>query len=135
MNVRAGNVGVNGFQTDSRRWHRLAFISSTWALAHVVIVCSFIGDSAGSVIELICPSNTIFRAIRWFLSRLPAARWGSPSSLHAASPCVGRVAVEETILREPKWLCSRSSTCAVSPGASASSTGVGTICLCVTSIG
>ena len=89
------------------------------------------GASTGSVEELSCPSATTFLALCGSLSRLPVARGGSHSRLHPACPCVGRVASEVTAVRKAKRLCSRSSTYAVSPGASASSTGVGTICLCL----
>ena len=122
--------GKRGIQTDSRRRRRLAFLQPTWALASVAVDCSFIGDSAGSVVELTCASTTL-QALPGSWSRLADARWCSPSPLHPACPCVGRVAVKGTVLREGKGLWSRSSSCALSPGVSANKTGVGTISSCV----
>ena len=86
----------------------------------VAIGCSLAGASTGSVEELTCPPTTNCFALRGSRSRLPATRGESPSAEHSACPCVGRVA-DEVERREAKGLFFRSSACAVSPGASASS--------------
>ena len=132
MNVRAGNAGGQGWiQTQ---WSRVgsAGCSSTPIRIgpSVAIGCSLAGASTVSVEELTCPPITNCFALRGSRSRLPATREESPSAEHSACPCVGRVA-DEVELREAKRLCFRSSACAVSPRASASSTYVGTICLCL----
>ena len=132
MNVRAANVGGKGWaQTE---WSRVgaAGCSSTPTRIGpgVAIGCSLAGASTGSVEELTCPPTTFCFALRGSPSRLPATQGESPSTEHSGCPCVGRVA-DEVELREAKGLCSRNCACAVSPGASASSTGVSTICLCV----
>ena len=131
MNVKAANVGGKvGFQTECWRVG-VACCSSTPTRTGpgVAIDCSLAGASIGSVEELTCPPSTGCFAIRGSRSRLLATRRESPSAEHSACPSVDRVAVEVE-LREANGLFLRSSACAVSPRASASSTCVGTICLC-----
>ena len=114
----SANEVVKWIQTDLLRRHRLAFVSPTCVRPRVAFDCSFIGDSCGSVKELICSSTTPVRALPGPLSRLPDAGGGSPSTSHSACPCVVRVAVEVIVLRDAKGLCSRNSTCALAKGAS-----------------
>ena len=136
MSLRAANVGVKvGHQTE---WSGVGgdWCSSTptRTTQGVAIDCALAGASSGSVEELTCPPPTIYFALLGSRSSLPATRGESPSGKHSACPCEGRVADQE-LLREAKGLHSPSAACAVSPVASASSSGLGTICLCENRIG
>ena len=95
--------GKMGFQTEYSRGG-IDWRSSSRTCTSIGIASdgSFIGDSPGSVFALTLPSNTNFRALRVSLSKLHAARGKSPSVVHPACPCAGRVAGEVTVLRRPR---------------------------------